>query len=67
MIAGGQTVDTFEPDLAERNDDDDGEYEHTNRLETPTSHWIGVLVLARDELCGRPYDCCAEEVKSSVN
>lgn len=66
MITGRQTGQTFERDLAERDDNDDGEHQHTNGLETPAPDGIGVLVLARDQLRGRPYDCCAKEVKSGV-
>ena len=65
--AAGEPVDAFDEDLEEGDDHDDAEDEHADGLEAPPADGVGILVLALDELRGRPDDGRGEEIERCVH
>ena len=67
VIARGEPVEAFERDLKKGCDHDDGEDEHPERFETPSTDGVRVVVTSGDELGCRPDYGGAEKVERGVN
>lgn len=67
VVRGEQAVETFQADLEEGGDHDDGEDQHADGLETASADRVRVLVLLRDESRRGPDDGGGEEVECSVD
>lgn len=67
MIRRSKSLDGLEGDLDKRDDHDDREDEHAQRLKPPPADGIAVLVLLTDQPGGDPDDDGREEVEKGVN
>jgi hypothetical protein len=67
VVGTRETRETFDADLAEGRDHDDGEDEDADGLETPAAHGVCVAVLSRNHPGCDPDDARAEEVEGCVD